>query len=100
MQGTTINDLENLVPLAAKVVRILPSTLLLALGLLHLVAKVTARLVPDDIPRKFPQGRWCDQRGAEQPHHLRRLDRRRGDRSSCIAGGYRDRRPAACYQIG
>jgi pyrroline-5-carboxylate reductase len=38
MQGTTINDLENLVPLAAKVVRILPSTLLLALGLLHLVA--------------------------------------------------------------
>jgi hypothetical protein len=43
-----MNDLENLVPLAAKVVGVSPSTLLLALGLLHLAAKVTARLIPDD----------------------------------------------------
>jgi hypothetical protein len=43
-----MNDLENLVPIAATALHIAPTTLLLAVGILHLAAKVTARLIPDN----------------------------------------------------
>lgn len=43
-----MNDLDNLAPLAAKALGVAPTTLVLALGLIHVGAKFAARMIPDN----------------------------------------------------